>query len=47
MYAIRSYYAGCEEIPVIFLTSMDAPQAEVKGLKLGAVDYVTKPFVFV
>ncbi len=35
----------CAEIPVIFLTSMDAPQAEVKGLKLGAVDYVTKPFV--
>ena len=35
----------CAEIPVIYLTSMDAPQAEVRGLKLGAVDYVTKPFV--
>ena len=35
----------CVEIPVIYLTSMDAPQAEVRGLKLGAVDYVTKPFV--
>ena len=36
---------GCAEIPVIFLTSMDATQAEVKGLKLGAVDYIVKPFV--
>ena len=35
----------CVEIPVIYLTSMDAPQAEVRGLKLGAADYVTKPFV--
>ena len=35
----------CAEIPVIYLTSMDAPQAEVRGLKLGAADYVTKPFV--
>ena len=30
-------------IPVIFLTSMNAPEDEEKGLKLGAVDYITKP----
>ncbi len=30
-------------IPVIFLTSMSAPEDEEKGLKLGAVDYITKP----
>ncbi len=36
---------GCEEIPVIFLTAMDGSSAEIKGLELGAVDYVTKPFV--
>ena len=36
---------GCKEIPVIFLTSMDGSHTEIKGLELGAVDYVTKPFV--
>ncbi len=36
---------GCAEIPIIFLTSMDGSNAEIKGLELGAVDYVTKPFV--
>jgi len=33
------------EIPVIFLTSMDDTQSEMKGLQLGAVDYIHKPFV--
>ena len=31
-------------IPVIFLTSKIDPVSEVKGLDLGAVDYITKPF---
>jgi len=31
-------------IPVIFLTAMTEEQDEAKGLALGAVDYVTKPF---
>ena len=31
------------EIPVIFLTAMDATQDETRGLELGAVDYITKP----
>jgi len=32
------------EIPVIFLTSNIDPESEVKGLSLGAIDYITKPF---
>jgi putative two-component system response regulator len=31
-------------IPVIFLTATIDPRNEVKGLSLGAVDYITKPF---
>lgn len=31
-------------IPIIFLTSMTSLLEEEKGLKLGAVDYITKPF---
>ena len=31
------------DIPVIFLSSMDEIGDEIKGLELGAVDYVTKP----
>ncbi|MCX7708992.1 MAG: diguanylate cyclase [Clostridia bacterium] len=32
------------EIPVIFVTSMDEENDEAKGLELGAIDYITKPF---
>ena len=31
-------------IPVIFLTSMESPEDEARGLALGAVDYIHKPF---
>jgi len=31
-------------IPVIFLTSLDDEKDEVKGLQMGAADYITKPF---
>lgn len=31
------------DIPVIFLTAMNSAEDEEKGLKLGAVDYITKP----
>jgi len=33
-----------KDIPVIFVTSLGDAGAETKGLKLGAVDYITKPF---
>ena len=32
------------EIPVIFMTGLSDPTDVIKGFKLGAVDYVTKPF---
>jgi len=31
-------------IPVIIISGMSKPDEEVKGLQLGAVDYITKPF---
>jgi len=34
------------EIPVIFLTARDAVKDRVKGLDLGADDYLVKPFAF-
>lgn len=34
-----------EDIPVIFLTGNDTPESETTGLRLGAVDFIRKPFV--
>jgi len=31
-------------IPVIFISALDSPADEERGLDLGAVDYITKPF---
>ena len=36
--------ADYKNIPVIFLTALADAQDEERGLKLGAVDYITKPF---
>ena len=33
-----------KNIPVIFITGQDSKENEVRGLNLGAVDYITKPF---
>jgi putative two-component system response regulator len=32
------------EIPVIFITAMNEPEQISRGFKVGAVDYITKPF---
>ena len=37
-------YAMAVDIPVIFLTAMGETSQKVKGLKLGAEDYIAKPF---
>lgn len=37
-------YAKMVDIPVIFLTAMGDTSQKVKGLKLGAEDYIAKPF---
>lgn len=35
------------DIPIIFLTAMDEVASKARGFKLGAVDYITKPFEMV
>lgn len=37
-------YINTLEIPTIFLTAQDDEEVVVKGLNLGAEDYITKPF---
>ena len=36
-------HPNAEHIPVIFVTALDGSEFRVRGLELGAVDYVTKP----
>lgn len=38
-------HARTQHIPVIFLTALSQTQHIVEGLKMGAVDYITKPFI--
>ena len=33
-----------KDLPIIFLTSKDQEQDEIIGLRMGAADYITKPF---
>ncbi|MDZ8187516.1 MAG: response regulator [Nostoc sp. ChiSLP02] len=38
--------ARYEDIPVIFMTALSDTADKIKGLRLGAVDYITKPFQY-
>ena len=40
-------YAKTLGLPVIFITAMDSTEHKVKGLKMGAEDYISKPFEIV
>ncbi len=40
-------YARSMELPVIFLTALGSTENKVKGLKMGADDYLPKPFEIV
>ncbi len=42
-YDLMDYASGLG-LPVIFITAMDRVDQKVKGLKMGADDYITKPF---
>lgn len=43
-YDVCKYLKESEDIPVIFLTAVDAEVNVVMGLELGADDYICKPF---
>lgn len=43
---LRAVRATRTSLPVIILTARDATDEKIAGLDAGAVDYVTKPFVF-
>ncbi len=46
-YAVCSELKGdptTAEIPVIFVTALSDPRSEARGLEIGAVDYISKPF---
>ncbi len=42
---LRALGNGAAEIPVIFLTADESAEAEIRGLSLGAMDFIKKPFV--
>ncbi len=35
---------GTREVPIVFITSLDAEQEKVRGFEAGADDYIVKPF---
>jgi two-component system cell cycle response regulator CtrA len=41
---VRRMRAGRIDVPVLILSGLSRPQAKVKGLGLGADDFITKPF---
>lgn len=44
--AVKQYRSAQGKTPILFLTARDSVEDKVKGLDLGADDYVTKPFSF-
>lgn len=42
----RKLRARKSKVPILMLTALDGPEEKVDGLKLGADDYLTKPFDF-
>lgn len=43
---LRQLRAAGKDLPVLFLTARDQVEDRVKGLELGADDYLVKPFAF-
>lgn len=43
---LRTVRRGGHEMPVLFLTARDQVEDRVRGLELGADDYLVKPFAF-
>lgn len=43
---LRKVRAAGKDVPVLFLTARDGVDDRVKGLELGADDYLVKPFAF-
>jgi two-component system copper resistance phosphate regulon response regulator CusR len=43
---LRTLRSGGQQTPVLFLTARDAIADRVRGLELGADDYLVKPFAF-
>ena len=41
----KEHLLGKRETPVIFLTAKEDPDEETRGLELGAIDFIKKPFV--
>ena len=42
---LRKRQKGINEIPVIFLTAEEDEETETRGLSLGAMDFIRKPFI--
>ncbi|MCL2000791.1 MAG: response regulator, partial [Planctomycetes bacterium] len=42
---ILKSHSDTSDIPVIFLTGKDDQKSEIEGLSIGAVDYISKPFL--